>query len=77
MIDTLKEKIELYMVVKKRIELLRSLEKQSGLPMPETRENIALALAILKEIYREKSKEEVLTSDEIRERVFGKWEAEE
>jgi hypothetical protein len=73
-IDTLREKAQLYRWVKERIERLRKLEgSEGGLPIPETRENIALALALLEKI-RDEIKEGVKsTTDEIREEVFGKW----
>jgi len=70
-IDTLKEKIELYLEVKSRIELLKNLEKQSGLPMPETRELIALAAQLLEKIRDEMYGR--MSAEDVKRSVFKEW----
>jgi len=70
-IDTLKEKIELYLEVKRRIELLKNLEKQSGLPMPETRELIALAAQLLEKIRDEMQGK--MTVEDVKRSAFKEW----
>jgi uncharacterized protein YnzC (UPF0291/DUF896 family) len=70
-IDTLKEKIELYLEVKRRIELLKNLEKQSGLPMPETRELIALAAQLLEKIRDEMQGR--MSAEDVKRSVFKEW----
>ena len=73
-IDSLKERENLYGLIKKRIENLVEKEKETGVVNPELRESIATANAILREIrveafgYRE-------DPDEMKNRVFGEWMA--
>jgi hypothetical protein len=72
-VNTLDEKWKLYWYIMERVEKLRAMEKSAGgMPLPETRENIALALALLDRI-RAEAGEEPESSDEKRDKVFGKW----
>lgn len=71
MVDTLKEKIELYKRLKERIEKLREREEESDVILTEYRESIALALQLL-----EKIRDEVVageTAENIKEEVFKDW----
>lgn len=70
-LDTLKEKMWLYLMVKRRIEILKSLEEQGGLPIPETRDNIALALQLLERIRQEVNESKGISLDDIKKRIFG------
>ena len=70
-LDTLKEKIELYLEVKRRIMILKKLEEQSGLPMPETRELIALAASLLEKIRDEMQGR--MSAEDVKRSVFKEW----
>jgi hypothetical protein len=71
-IDTLKEKVELYQEVKKRIEMLKRIEEQTGgLPLPEVREYISLAVQLLEKIRDEKEKTKSI--EEIKRGAFKEW----
>lgn len=70
-IDSLKEREELYALIKKRIEVLVEKEKVEGLT-PELRESIATANALLTQIRIESSGTD-LNPDELRDRAFGDW----
>jgi len=70
-IDTLKEKIELYLEVKRRIGILKKLEEQSGLPLPEVRELIALAAQLLEKIRDEMQGR--MSAEDVKKSVFKEW----
>jgi len=70
-LDTLKEKIEWYLEVKRRFEILKNMEKETGLPLPECREYISLALQLIEKI-RDES-EGKMTAEEIKRSVFKDW----
>jgi len=55
-VDTYHEKLRLYKEQIERLKLLRKLEKQIGMAIPETRKNIETALLILEKIREEKEK---------------------
>lgn len=70
-IDSLKEREELYRLMKKRLAVLIEKEKTEGLS-PELRESISVCNSLLREIRLESSG--VLESPhEIKNRIFGDW----
>lgn len=70
-LNTLEEKLWLYKIVKRRIEILRSLEEQGGLPVPETRDNIALALQLLERIRQEMNERRGISVEDLKRQIFG------
>lgn len=79
-IDTLKEKIELYYEVKRRLAVIKKLEEQAGgVPIAEARELIKLMIILLDKIRSEIVGEKGEDIEEIKRRLFGgvEFESEE
>lgn len=73
MLDTLREKLEFYGFVRKRIEELKAREKKNDAVLAELRETIALALNLLKEIRIEQKYGTHGDMETFKESVFGDW----
>jgi len=73
-INTLAEKIALYRYLKERMERLKEIERQAEMPMPEQRENIALAVVLLEKI-RSEMEAEPLSTEELKRKIFSDWES--
>ena len=73
-IDSLKERENLYLLIRKRIDSLVKEEEKTGNMDPELRESISVANSLLREI-RVESYNYKEDPDEMKNRVFGEWMA--